>query len=83
MPLTVGIGAGWYFIPVTMGNVSELVWKYEKRFPVVADTHLRVKERVGTFVETGIAHSKMSLGMVEDKVGEARGKVEGWVSKGQ
>jgi len=66
-----------------MRNVGDLVWRYEERFPVVADTHLRVKERVGMFVETGIAHSKMSVGMVEDKVGEAREKVEGWVSKGQ
>jgi organizing structure protein 2 len=83
VPLAVGIGAGYYFIPVTMGNVGELVWKYEKKYPVVADTHLRVKERVTRFVETGIAHTKMSVGMMEDKVGEVREGVENWVSKGK
>jgi organizing structure protein 2 len=83
VPFAVGIGAGYYFIPVTMGNVGELVWKYESKYPVLADTHLRVKERVTRFVETGIAHTKMSVGMVEDKVGEVREGVENWVSKGK
>jgi len=82
VPVAVGIGAGWYFIPITMRNVGDLVWKYEEKFPVVADTHLRVKERVTRFVETGVAHSKMGVGIVEEKVGEAREGVEKWVSKG-
>lgn len=83
VPLAVGIGAGYYFIPVTMGNVSELVWKYEKKYPVLADTHLRVRDRVTTFVQTGLAHTKMSVGMIEDKVTDARENVESWVSKGK
>ncbi|KIW02857.1 uncharacterized protein PV09_05911 [Verruconis gallopava] len=82
-PLAVGIGAGYYFIPITMGNVGELAWKYESKYPALADTHLRVKERITRFVQTGIAHSKMTVGMVEDKVGEARESVENWVSKGK
>ena len=82
-PVAVGIGAGYYFIPVTMGNVGDLVWKYESKYPALADTHIRVKERVTRFVETGIAHTKMSVGMMEDKVSEAREGVENWVSKGK
>jgi organizing structure protein 2 len=83
VPFAVGIGAGYYFIPITMRNVGDLVWKYESKYPAVADTHIRVKDRVTRFVETGIAHTKMSVGMVEDKVGEARESVENWVSKGK
>ena len=37
IPLAVGIGAGWVVLPVTMRNVSDLLWKYEQRFPAVAD----------------------------------------------
>lgn len=82
-PLAVGVAAGWYVIPVTMGNIGELAWKYEKKFPVVADTHLRINERVSRFIETGVAHSKMGVGMLEDKIGEVRGKTEDWVKKGK
>jgi MICOS complex subunit MIC26 len=82
-PLAVGVAAGWYIIPITMRNVGDLAWTYEKKFPVVADTHLRVRERVTKFVETGIAHSKMGVGILEDKVGETREKVEDWVKKGK
>jgi organizing structure protein 2 len=83
VPFAVGIGAGYYFIPITMRNVGDLVWKYESKYPVLADTHTRVKDRVTRFVETGIAHTKMSVGIVEDKVGEVRENVENWVSKGK
>jgi len=83
VPLAVGIAAGWYVIPITMRNVGDLMWTYEEKFPVVADTHLRIRDRVSKFVETGVAHSKMSAGMLEDKVGEAREKVEEWVRKGK
>jgi organizing structure protein 2 len=82
-PVAVGIGAGWALIPLTMRNVGDLAWTYEERFPVVADTHLRIKESVTRFVQTGVAHSKMGVGMVEDKLGEAREKVDDWVKKGR
>lgn len=83
VPVLFGVGAGWMVIPVTMTNVSELVWKYEKKFPVVADTHLRVKDSVTHFVQTGVAHSKMGAAMLEEKIGDAREKLEEWVSKGK
>ncbi|KAF2001089.1 hypothetical protein P154DRAFT_464950, partial [Amniculicola lignicola CBS 123094] len=83
VPLVIGLGAANAVLPVTSKNVGELVWTYEKRFPAVADTHLRVRERVGRFVETGIAHSKMGVGMLEDKVGGFREGAEEWVRKGR
>lgn len=46
LPLALGIGAGWLVIPVTMGNVADLLWTYEKRFPTIADTHVRTREGI-------------------------------------
>jgi organizing structure protein 2 len=83
MPVLVGLGAAQYLLPVTMRNVGDLAWSYEKRWPALADAHLRTRERVERFVSTGVAHSKMGVVMLEDKIGEARHKVEGWVSKGR
>ena len=40
VPLAVGIGAGWVFLPITMRNISDLLWKYEEKFPAIADSHL-------------------------------------------
>jgi MICOS complex subunit MIC26 len=82
-PPLVGITAAYAVLPHTMHNVGDLVWSYEKRFPVLADTHIRVKERVGRFVETGIAHTHMSYDMAENAVGDARKSVEDWVRKGK
>jgi MICOS complex subunit MIC26 len=83
LPVAVGIGAGWAIIPVTMRNVGDLAWRYEQKFPAIADTHVRVKDRVTQFVQTSVAHSKMSAVMLEDKIREGREKVEEWVSKGK
>ncbi|EON67071.1 hypothetical protein W97_06188 [Coniosporium apollinis CBS 100218] len=83
VPVAVGIGTAYTVLPLTTRNVGDLVWQYEKRFPVVAENHIRVKERVGRFVETGIAHSQMSAAMLQDKVGGVRAAVEEWVKKGR
>ncbi|KAF2400066.1 hypothetical protein EJ06DRAFT_582634 [Trichodelitschia bisporula] len=83
VPMLVGLGAGYVVLPNTMRNVGELVWRYEERFPAVAETHLAVKERVTRFVQTGVAHSQMGVQMFEGKVGEARERIEQWVSKGK
>ncbi|KAF4304943.1 Apolipoprotein O [Botryosphaeria dothidea] len=64
-------------------NVGDLIWTYEERYPVIAENHLRAKERVTRFVQTGIAHSKMSAAMLEEKIGEAREAIEDWVKKGK
>ncbi|KAF2751629.1 hypothetical protein M011DRAFT_434531, partial [Sporormia fimetaria CBS 119925] len=83
VPAAIGVTAAWAILPITMRNVSELAWSYEKRYPVVADMHLRARERVERFVETGRAHAGMSVGMVTEKVGEVRGRVEEWVRQGR
>ncbi|KAJ9646995.1 hypothetical protein H2199_001981 [Coniosporium tulheliwenetii] len=83
VPVAVGIGTAYTVLPLTTRNVGDLVWQYERRFPVVAENHIRVKERVGRFVETGIAHSQMGAAMLQDKVGGVRAAVEEWVKKGR
>lgn len=83
VPPLVGVGTAYAVLPYTMNNVGNLVWSYEERFPAVADTHVRVKERVSRFVETGKAHTQMSFDMADHKVGEVRKAVEDWVRKGK
>jgi organizing structure protein 2 len=82
LPVAVGIGAANYLLPVTSKNVGELIWEYEKKVPALANAHEKYQERITKFVHTGISHSKMGAGMLEDKIADARKSMEGWVSKG-
>ncbi|KAF2660711.1 mitochondrial protein-like protein [Lophiostoma macrostomum CBS 122681] len=83
VPAALGIGAAYAVLPLTMRNVGELAWAYEERYPAVAEAHLVVRERVQRFLETGKAHSALTVGMVQDKVGETRERLEDWVKKGK
>ncbi|KAI1845271.1 hypothetical protein JX265_005426 [Neoarthrinium moseri] len=83
LPLALGVGAGWLAIPVTMGNVAGLLWKYEQRFPAVADAHLRTRDGIARTWEMARVHSHLSRQYVDDKVTGARDAVEGWVKKGK
>ncbi|KAL2814493.1 apolipo protein O-domain-containing protein [Aspergillus granulosus] len=81
-PLAFGTIAAWSLLPVTMRNVSDLIWEYEKRVPVVADNHLRLREQAEYIWTTGVAHSGMARAMMEEKIGDARKRLEEVVSKG-
>ncbi|KAL6924934.1 hypothetical protein FSHL1_002182 [Fusarium sambucinum] len=83
LPLALGIGAGWTVIPVTMRNVSDLTWKYEQRFPVVAQSHIRLRESIINSASFAKAHSQVGVKYVDEKVTDAREAVEGWVQKGK
>lgn len=83
LPLALGISAGWVVIPVTMGNVSELLWTYEKRFPAVADAHVRTREGIQRAWYMTRIHAELGKSYVDDKVSDARDVVEGWVKKGK
>lgn len=80
-PLAVATGAAWWFVPITMGNVSRLVWEWEKKVPRVAEVHFetrrRVEEGIGA-VRRGVEEAR---GKVDEGVREAREVVEGWVRK--
>ncbi|KAK3620083.1 hypothetical protein LTR56_023621 [Elasticomyces elasticus] len=82
-PILTGVTTANYVVPRTTQNVGNLVWDYEKRFPVVRDNHLRVTQGVRHFIETGKAHSQMGLAMAEDKVTGVRETMEEWVRKGR
>ncbi|KAI9376207.1 apolipo protein O-domain-containing protein [Aspergillus egyptiacus] len=81
-PLAFGAIAAWSLLPVTMRNVSDLVWEYEKRVPAVADQHLRLRNQAEHIWATGMAHSSMARAMMEEKIGDARKKLEEVVRKG-
>jgi organizing structure protein 2 len=82
-PVALGIGAAWTVLPVTMGNVSELLWTYEKRFPAVANAHVSARDGVEKGVSFVRVHSNLATRKLTEAVGEAREKVEGWVRKGK
>lgn len=83
VPAAVGLGAAWILLPVTMTNVSALLWKYEEKFPVIADSHMRTRESVQRVWYTGKAHSGMAVQMLDDKIKETKEAVEDWVRKGK
>jgi organizing structure protein 2 len=83
VPLAVGIGAGWVVLPVTMRNVADLLWKYEQRFPAIADGHLRTREGIEKAWRMARIHTRQAVDIVDDKVSSTRESVEGWVKKGK
>jgi organizing structure protein 2 len=83
VPAISGVGASYAVLPITTRNVGDLVWKYEEKYPVVRDNHLRIRNGVSHFVETGKAHSQMGYYRAVDKVQGVREAVEQWVSKGK
>jgi len=83
VPVAAGIGCSYTVLPITSRNVGNLAWKYEEKYPVIADTHLRVRNSITHFIETGKAHSQMGLAMAEDKVQGVKDSVETWVKQGK
>ncbi|RDW78052.1 hypothetical protein BP5796_05904 [Coleophoma crateriformis] len=83
VPLAVGVGAGWVVLPVTMRNVSDLLWQYEKRFPAIADGHIRTREGIEKAWTMARVHTQLAANTVDEKIGASREAVEGWVRKGK
>lgn len=82
-PILTGVATANYVVPRTTENVGNLIWRYEEKYPVIRDNHLRVSEGVRHFIETGKAHSQMGLAMAEERVQGVRESVEDWVKKGR
>lgn len=82
-PILTGTVAANYVIPRTTENVGNLIWSYEKKFPVIADNHIRARDGVRHFIETGKAHSQMGYYMAEEKVQGVTQAVQDWVKKGR
>ncbi|KAB5580691.1 apolipo protein O-domain-containing protein [Coniochaeta sp. 2T2.1] len=82
-PVGFGVAAAWALLPVTMGNVSGLLWEYERKFPAVADAHLKTREGIEKAGSFARVHAQLGVRKVEETVHDAREAVEGWVRKGK
>lgn len=79
-PLTVGLGAAYVTLPITMRNVGDLLWGWEEdRVPGLAANHMRVR---GT-VEQGWKEARERMAGSREwgaqKIRQSREAVEGWV----
>jgi MICOS complex subunit MIC26 len=83
VPVALGIGASWTVLPVTSRNVADLVWEYEKRVPVIAESHIRLRDSIEQGVSFAKVHTEVGARYVDDKVTDAREAVEGWVKQGK
>ncbi|KYK58268.1 mitochondrial protein [Drechmeria coniospora] len=83
LPLALGIGAGWTVLPITMRNISDLAWTYEQRFPVLAESHVRIREGLKRGVSFAKVHKEVGARYVDEKVTDAREIVESWVKQGK
>lgn len=82
-PLAVGITAGWYLIPVTMRNVSDLAWEYEKKVPGVSETHAQIAGFARAAYNQIREGSKDTVQWADQEAGKARRKVEQFVGEGR
>ncbi|TQS34474.1 hypothetical protein Golomagni_05140 [Golovinomyces magnicellulatus] len=80
LPMATGITAGSFLLPVTFRNISDLVWKNEQRFPVIADTHTRTVEAIEKAERMARIHSQQAVEMVNNKVSSTRKSIINWVS---
>ncbi|KAI0845145.1 apolipo protein O-domain-containing protein [Daldinia vernicosa] len=83
VPLAFGVGAGWLLLPVTMTNVSNLLWHYERRFPAVAEAHLKTRQSIQDALRFARVHVDVGKNYVDEKVSNTRDIVESWVKKGK
>lgn len=82
-PLALGVGAGWLVLPITMRNVSDLLWRFEQRVPAVAGAHLAARDGVQKGWGFATAHARLGRDFVDGKVHAARDLVEDWVKQGK
>ena len=66
-----------------MQNTADLIWEYEKKVPVVSESHALVRG----FLVQGWKEMRQRSGRVAEKAEvaaeDARKSVEGWVEKGK
>ncbi|EEP76174.1 conserved hypothetical protein [Uncinocarpus reesii 1704] len=82
-PLVAGTVAAWTLLPVTMRNISDLVWEYEKKFPALAEQHVKIRTITEESWRRAVAHSGYGRIWLEGKIGEGRETLEEWISKGK
>ena len=83
VPVALAVGASNYLLPHTSANIGALVWRWEQRFPVVADGHLRARRAVTKSVEDAQRATFDARRQLDDGVRRTRQTLEDWVKKGQ
>lgn len=83
VPAAFAVGMGWTVLPVTMGNVGDLAWRYEQRFPAVAEGHVKTREAWQNTVSFARTNRQVVVETVDEKVKSVRETVEDWVRKGK
>jgi organizing structure protein 2 len=84
MPLAFGVLAARMLLPVTMQNVADRGWEWEKKnAPGLAEQHLRLRHSWDHTWSTGVAHSHMARSMMEEKIRHGRETLEKWVREGR
>ncbi|KAH0536905.1 hypothetical protein FGG08_006243 [Glutinoglossum americanum] len=82
-PVAVGVGAGWVFLPITMRNVGDLVWRWEEKVPAISETHLRVRNSTEHAWHMTKTHWDLGVNRISEFVSDGREKVQEWVRKGK
>lgn len=74
---------GWMLIPVTMRNTGDLLWKYEKKVPMVSETHAMIGGFARQAYKEVSQRSRSSFEWADHKAEDTRKKVEELVSEGR
>ncbi|KAL1956515.1 hypothetical protein VTO42DRAFT_7078 [Malbranchea cinnamomea] len=82
-PLAFGTVAAYNLLPITMRNVGDLVWEYEKRVPALAESHVRIRTIAEESWNQAVAHSGYGRAWMESKIGEGREAINEWLKKGK
>lgn len=82
-PLALGITGGWMLIPVTMRNIADLSWEYEKKVPFISNTHAEISGFTKEAWRQTKVHAKLVANWADEKTAEGRERLESWVSDGK
>lgn len=78
-PIAVGVTAGWLLIPVTMSNIADLSWEYEKKVPLISNTHAQISGFTKEAWRQTKVHAKLAAVWADEKAVAGRETVESWV----
>lgn len=83
IPLALGVTAGWMLIPVTMGNIADLSWQYEKKVPFISNTHAEIRGFTKEAWRQTKVRAKSVGEWADEKAAAGREKIEAWVKEGK
>jgi MICOS complex subunit MIC26 len=82
-PLAIGITAGWMLIPITMRNIADLSWEYEKRVPFISNTHAEIGSFTKEAWRQTKVHARLASDWADEKAATGREKIESLVKNGK